>query len=91
MSWINFDASGVRYLIIHCRMNYIVIVLLLLLYSAWWKTNSLEGTGPLHSMNPIRMYFIREQIIRSLKAINMPTDLSDLKILDVGCGGIFKH
>ena len=51
---------------------------------SWW-----DDTGPfaaLHELNPIRLAFIRDSVIRHYgRAQNQP--LKDFKILDIGCGG----
>lgn len=47
----------------------------------WWDLNG--KFKPLHKFNPIRISFIRQEILQHFKA----DSLKDLKILDVGCGG----
>jgi len=51
----------------------------------WW-----DPTGkfkPLHKFNPIRISYIKNNIIRSLKLNNEEKPLKKVKILDIGCGG----
>tara|TARA_B100000886_G_scaffold27184_1_gene17250 strand:- start:21026 stop:21757 length:732 start_codon:yes stop_codon:yes gene_type:complete len=51
----------------------------------WW-----DPTGkfkPLHKFNPIRISYIKNNIIKSLKLNNEEKPLKKVKILDIGCGG----
>ena len=51
----------------------------------WW-----DPTGkfkPLHKFNPIRIDYIKQNIIKTLKLDNKIRPLDKIKILDVGCGG----
>ena len=51
----------------------------------WWNP---EGKfKPLHKFNPIRISYIKENIIKSFKLGNKKNPLQNIKILDVGCGG----
>ena len=51
----------------------------------WWNP---EGKfKPLHKFNPIRISYIKENIIKSFKLGNKKDPLKNIKILDVGCGG----
>ena len=51
----------------------------------WWDP---EGKfKPLHKFNPIRISYIKENIIKSFKLQNDEKPLKKIKILDVGCGG----
>ncbi len=51
----------------------------------WWDP---EGKfKPLHKFNPIRIKYIKENIINSFKLKNKSKPLSGIKILDIGCGG----
>ena len=51
----------------------------------WWNP---EGKfKPLHKFNPIRISYIKENIIETFKLQNKKNPLKDIKILDVGCGG----
>lgn len=55
----------------------------------WWSAESNRGTGPLHSMNPVRVAFIRRTLAQELRLSNISPNLQmkGLDILDVGCGG----
>ncbi len=51
----------------------------------WWNP---EGKfKPLHKFNPIRISYIKENIIETFKLGYNKTPLKDIKILDIGCGG----
>ena len=51
----------------------------------WWNP---EGKfKPLHKFNPIRISYIKENIIKTFKLENNKIPLKDIKILDIGCGG----
>ncbi len=51
----------------------------------WWNT---EGKfKPLHKFNPIRISYIKENIIKTFKLGHKKIPLKDIKILDIGCGG----
>ena len=51
----------------------------------WWNP---EGSfKPLHKFNPIRISYIKENIMSTLKLKNKKKPLEKLKILDIGCGG----
>ena len=51
----------------------------------WWDP---EGKfKPLHKFNPIRISYIKNNIIDSLKLENTKKPLNKVKILDIGCGG----
>ena len=53
--------------------------------SEWWNP---EGKfKPLHKFNPIRINYIRENIINNFKLKNKNKPLAGIDILDVGCGG----
>ena len=51
----------------------------------WWDPDG--KFKPLHKFNPIRIRYIRDNIIEhfNIKGLNKP--LKNLKILDIGCGG----
>ena len=51
----------------------------------WWNPNG--KFKPLHKFNPIRISYIRENIVKSLKIKQKKTPLKKIKILDIGCGG----
>ncbi len=51
----------------------------------WWNP---EGKfKPLHKFNPIRISYIKENIIKTFNLDYNKTPLKNIKILDVGCGG----
>ena len=51
----------------------------------WWDP---EGKfKPLHKFNPIRIKYIKENIINNFNLKNKLRPLSGIKILDIGCGG----
>ena len=53
--------------------------------SEWWNP---EGKfKPLHKFNPIRIKYIKENIIENFNLKNKITPLSGVNILDIGCGG----
>ncbi len=51
----------------------------------WWDPYG--KFKPLHKFNPIRISYIRDNIIKTLKLENKKRPLEKVKILDVGCGG----
>ena len=51
----------------------------------WWDP---EGKfKPLHKFNPIRINYIKENIINNFKLKNKTKPLTGISILDIGCGG----
>ena len=51
----------------------------------WWDP---EGKfKPLHKFNPIRIKYIKENILEQFKLKNKSKPLSGVSILDIGCGG----
>ena len=51
----------------------------------WWNP---EGKfKPLHKFNPIRISYIKDNIINSFKLNNKNEPLKEVKVLDIGCGG----
>ncbi len=51
----------------------------------WWDP---EGKfKPLHKFNPIRIEYIKDNIINDFKIKNKSKPFSNLEILDIGCGG----
>ena len=51
----------------------------------WWDP---EGKfKPLHKFNPIRISYIKENVIQTFKLDHNKTPLKNIKILDIGCGG----
>ena len=51
----------------------------------WWNPNG--KFKPLHKFNPIRIKYIKENIINNFKLKNKKKPLEKINILDVGCGG----
>ena len=51
----------------------------------WW--NPQGKFKPLHKFNPIRISYIKQNIIESFKLENEKEPLKNIKILDIGCGG----
>ncbi len=51
----------------------------------WWNP---EGKfKPLHKFNPIRISYIKDNILSTLNLKNKKKPLENIKILDIGCGG----
>ena len=53
--------------------------------SEWWDPNG--KFKPLHKFNPIRIRYIKENIIQNFKLKNNKKPLKKINILDIGCGG----
>ena len=51
----------------------------------WWNPNG--KFRPLHKFNPIRINYIKENIINNFKLKNKTKPLTGISILDIGCGG----
>ena len=51
----------------------------------WW--NPTGKFKPLHKFNPIRIKYIKENIINTFKLRNNEKPLDKIQILDIGCGG----
>ena len=51
----------------------------------WWNPSG--KFKPLHKFNPIRISYIRDNIISSFKLKNKRRPLDKVKVLDIGCGG----
>ena len=51
----------------------------------WWDPNG--KFRPLHKFNPIRIKYIKENIISSFKLKDNKKPLAKINILDIGCGG----
>jgi 2-polyprenyl-6-hydroxyphenyl methylase / 3-demethylubiquinone-9 3-methyltransferase len=51
----------------------------------WWDPNG--KFKPLHKFNPIRISYIKENIIKTFKLDQKKSPLKNIKILDIGCGG----
>ena len=53
--------------------------------SEWWDP---EGKfKPLHKFNPLRIKYIKENIINNFNIRNKKKPLSGVSVLDIGCGG----
>ena len=51
----------------------------------WWDP---EGKfKPLHKFNPIRIKYIKENIVKEFQLKNKKNPLSGINVLDIGCGG----
>ena len=51
----------------------------------WWNP---EGKfKPLHKFNPIRIKYIKENIITNFKISDTDKPLKNINLLDIGCGG----
>jgi 2-polyprenyl-6-hydroxyphenyl methylase/3-demethylubiquinone-9 3-methyltransferase len=53
--------------------------------SEWWNPNG--KFKPLHKFNPIRIKYIKENIIKNFKLNHTDRPLKKISILDIGCGG----
>ena len=51
----------------------------------WWDPNG--KFKPLHKFNPVRIHYIKNNIIKHFKLKNRNKPLKNLNILDIGCGG----
>ncbi|MDC3187558.1 bifunctional 2-polyprenyl-6-hydroxyphenol methylase/3-demethylubiquinol 3-O-methyltransferase UbiG [Candidatus Pelagibacter sp.] len=51
----------------------------------WWDPHG--KFKPLHKFNPIRIKYIKENIIEQFQIRNKDKPLSGINILDIGCGG----
>ena len=51
----------------------------------WWDPNG--KFKPLHNFNPIRIKYIKENIIKDFKIKPSQKPLKKINILDIGCGG----
>ncbi len=51
----------------------------------WW--NPAGNFKPLHKFNPIRIDYIKENIINNFNIKDKDKPLKNIKILDIGCGG----
>ena len=53
--------------------------------SEWWDPKG--KFKPLHKFNPIRIKYIKENIIQNFKLKNNNIPLQSVDVLDIGCGG----
>ena len=51
----------------------------------WW--NPLGKFRPLHKLNPVRIKYIKQNIIQHFNIANLKNPLNNISLLDVGCGG----
>ena len=51
----------------------------------WWNPNG--KFKPLHKFNPIRISYIKEDIIKTFRLDCKKSPLKNIRILDIGCGG----
>ena len=51
----------------------------------WWNPNG--KFKPLHNFNPIRIKYIKENIIKDFKIKYLERPLKKINLLDIGCGG----
>ena len=51
----------------------------------WW--DPLGKFKPLHKFNPIRIKYIKQNIIKHFNIVNSENPLNKLSLLDIGCGG----
>ena len=51
----------------------------------WWDPSG--KFKPLHKFNPLRIAYIRDNIIKTFKLKDKNKPLEKIKILDIGCGG----
>ena len=55
------------------------------LATEWWDPNG--KFKPLHKFNPVRLDYIKRSILEKLKKNDVNSQLKDIRILDIGCGG----
>ena len=51
----------------------------------WWNPDG--KFKPLHNFNPLRIRYIKENIIKDFKIRSSDRPLKNIKLLDIGCGG----
>jgi 2-polyprenyl-6-hydroxyphenyl methylase/3-demethylubiquinone-9 3-methyltransferase len=51
----------------------------------WWNPNG--KFKPLHKFNPIRIKYIRDNIVKDFNIKSSDKPFKNIKILDIGCGG----
>ena len=51
----------------------------------WWNPNG--KFKPLHKFNPIRIKYIRDNIVKDFNIKSLDKPFRNIKILDIGCGG----
>ena len=55
------------------------------LASEWWDPNG--KFKPLHKFNPVRLEYIKKNIIKKSNNKKINKSLNNIKVLDIGCGG----
>ena len=51
----------------------------------WWNPNG--KFKPLHNFNPIRIKYIKDNIVKDFNIRSLDKPFKNIKILDIGCGG----
>jgi 2-polyprenyl-6-hydroxyphenyl methylase / 3-demethylubiquinone-9 3-methyltransferase len=51
----------------------------------WWNPNG--KFKPLHNFNPIRIKYIKDNIVKDFNIKSLDRPFKNIKILDIGCGG----
>lgn len=51
----------------------------------WWDEDG--PFKPLHRLNPVRLRYIRDNLLNYFKLTSQSSPLSGLRVLDIGCGG----
>ena len=51
----------------------------------WWNPNG--KFKPLHNFNPVRVKYIKDNIVKDFNIKSLSKPLKNIKILDIGCGG----
>ena len=51
----------------------------------WWNPHG--KFKPLHNFNPIRIRYIKDNIVKDFNRKSLNKPFKDIKILDIGCGG----
>ena len=51
----------------------------------WWNPNG--KFKPLHKFNPIRIKYIKDNIVKDFNLKSYDKPLKNINILDIGCGG----
>ena len=51
----------------------------------WWNPDG--KFKPIHKFNPVRIKYIKENVMEHFNIINTKKPLSNLSLLDIGCGG----
>ena len=51
----------------------------------WWNPNG--KFKPLHNFNPIRIKYIKDNIVKDFNIKSLDKPFKNIKILDIGCGG----